>query len=1209
MRQFVPVLGLLLCSLVACGEDDGKPGAGSGAAVDAADNADGATGIDGSTGDAGAVDGVAQDTGTPDAGIPDSGIPDSGTPDSGTPDSGTPDSGTPDAGTPDSGTPDSGTPDSGTPDSGTPDSGTPDSGTPDAGTPDAGTPDSGTPDAGTPDAGSPDSGTPDAGTPGCSKDSECAAKDDGDLCNGVWFCDAGTCKAKPSSAVTCATDKDTACSKATCDPKTGACAPKAVADGAACSDGDACTLSDTCKAGACVAGSAAVCDDKQPCTKDSCDKAKGCQVTPLDDGASCGAGKVCAASACVSPLAAGKCGVGGVKPCRTLTGGYGHMCALFGGSVRCWGANAQGQLGTGGTNIMTKQPGTAVLGVAKAVAVVGGWSFGCALLAPDAQKAGGTVACWGANARGELGNGKSESDYPKDKAFEAKAAVVAGLTGVVDVAATVAGTVCALTDAGQVSCWGSGATGSLGDGKSTETHHVSKPQPVAGLKDVVSLSAGSGHLCAVDKAGALWCWGYNAYGQVGNGKAGADYPNVALAGETKPVQITTAGAVAEAFASGRNTCARLTSGKVQCWGTNYYGQVANGKTWKDYTTSSSETKPTATLGIDDVTAMGGHFFHRCGVLAKGVLKCWGTTFHGALGDGSSGTDSAVVAPVTVALPAPAVDVAGGGFNDPEVGSSAHTCARLSTGAIHCWGYNDWGQLGDGGDTPSAKPVAVKVATCKDAKGCDDGNTCTTDTCAAGYCGHAAAGGSCDDGNACTLKDACDAGLCTAGANANCDDKDPCTVDSCDPKTAQCKHTPAADGATCGGGLVCSKAKCVSALGQGQCGADGTEPCKHLVAGGGHTCRVTSGGGVQCWGSGSFGQRGVNPPSTTNAPGGAAAGVVDAVHVVAGQGHTCALRKTGQVVCWGLNGQGQLGNGKLEKDYPKDQAFEVTAVPVSGLTDAVHLAASRFATCAVRAGGTVSCWGTDFLGQVGTASAPQSTPAAVKDVVDAVALAAGDDHFCVRTGKGAVQCWGWAGYGQLGNGKVQTDYAKATDAFSAAPVTVAGLGAVDRVWGGGSTVCARETDGKVQCWGRNDFGQVGNGKGLPDYPAGKVPGQPNPSVIPSLFGVVEMVGGTTHRCIRTSKDLVGCWGRTTYGALGLGSSGANTYVTVPALVNLVGSATELAAGGLVGSSATFAHSCAKLSNGQTWCWGTNGLGNLGDGTNTDANKPVQVKFAP
>ena len=144
----------------------------------------------------------------------------------------------------------------------------------------------------------------------CSKDADCAAKDDNDLCNGTLRCDRDKlpwdCRIAPGSVVVCDKSKDTLCAHATCTPTNGKCAPKAEKDGLACdADGSVCTENDACASGACAAGTPLLCEDNNPCTDDSCDPLGGCRyranTAPCDaDGNKCTVPDTCVATKCVA---------------------------------------------------------------------------------------------------------------------------------------------------------------------------------------------------------------------------------------------------------------------------------------------------------------------------------------------------------------------------------------------------------------------------------------------------------------------------------------------------------------------------------------------------------------------------------------------------------------------------------------------------------------------------------------------------------------------------------------------------------------------------------------------------------------------------------------------------------------------------------------------------------------------------------------------
>lgn len=251
--------------------------------------------------------------------------------------------------------------------------------------------------------------------------------------------------------------------------------------------------------------------------------------------------------------------VSAISGATAIAAGFSHTCAVVaGGVVQCWGENAQGQLGNGTTaNSMT--PGVAVLGVAGTgaqyltgvIAIAAGYFHTCALLS------GGSVACWGAGAAGELGNGGgSDSSVPL---------AVSGLTGVTAITAG-QNYSCALLSSGTVECWGYNGDGELGSA-TTGLGGSSTPVPVTGLTGVTSIAAGYDHTCAVLSNGTAACWGASSYGALGNGTANSSTTPVGVS------SISSATGIAVGFS---HTCAVLSSGAIECWGDNANGGLGNG---------------------------------------------------------------------------------------------------------------------------------------------------------------------------------------------------------------------------------------------------------------------------------------------------------------------------------------------------------------------------------------------------------------------------------------------------------------------------------------------------------------------------------------------------------------------------------------------------------------------------------------------------------
>ncbi|MEW5945836.1 MAG: S8 family serine peptidase [bacterium] len=194
------------------------------------------------------------------------------------------------------------------------------------------------------------------------------------------------------------------------------------------------------------------------------------------------------------------------------------------------------------------------------------------------------------------------------------------------------------------------------------------------------LSAGYYHTCALTNDGSVKCWGYNYFGQLGDGTTTTYNPT--------PVSVTgMSGAVAVSGGS-VHTCALINDGSVKCWGDNYYGQLGDG-------TTIDKLTPVSVTGMSGAVAVSGGYAHTCALINDGSVKCWGYNYYGQLGDGTRTTYNPT--PVSVTGMSGAVAVSGG---------YAHTCALISDGSVKCWGYNYYGQLGDGTINNRIIPVIV-----------------------------------------------------------------------------------------------------------------------------------------------------------------------------------------------------------------------------------------------------------------------------------------------------------------------------------------------------------------------------------------------------------------------------------------------------------------------------------------------------------------------
>jgi hypothetical protein len=252
----------------------------------------------------------------------------------------------------------------------------------------------------------------------------------------------------------------------------------------------------------------------------------------------------------------------------------------------------------------------------------------------------------------------------------------------------------------------------------------------------------------------------------------------------------------------------------------------------------------------------------------------------------------------------------------------------------------------------------------------------------------------------------------------------------------------------------------------------------LGPGGDAVCGARPDFSAACYGDNRFGQLGDGTRETRRAPVAVMTGL-GLVQVRTREGHSCGVARDGRVLCWGSNESGQLGDGMADHGTSCrrgviDVDCSPTPVEVSGLVGAEEVVLTRNSTCARKSDGTVWCWGASALGQLGngTRGTDSNVPVQVTGITDAVQLAAGSDHVCARLRGGGVSCWGRNYHGQLGDDATHESCVTASDTTDCSPTPVMARvsGATDLAAGGQHT-CAVVAEGVV-CWGHNVLRQCG-----------------------------------------------------------------------------------------------------------------------------------------
>ena len=354
-----------------------------------------------------------------------------------------------------------------------------------------------------------------------------------------------------------------------------------------------------------------------------------------------------------------------LAPVQVVTG-YAHTCALApSGQAFCWGRNDFGQLGDN-TTTERHTPVAVQQGGVTFTSISGGAYQTCAL-APSGQ-----AYCWGANWNGRLGDNTTTDRSTPVAVQQPTGVTFTSITAGADES-------CGLTSGGAAYCWGPNDSGQLGDNTTTAEH-----VPVAvhqGGVTFASITAGWTYTCGLTSAGAAWCWGVNANGQLGD--------NTTTERHT-PVAVQQGGVIFASITAGNvHTCGLTGAGAVWCWGYNGSGELG------DNTNTERHTPVAVQQGGVIFASISAGEAHTCGLTSAGAAYCWGINWAGQLGDN---TTTERDAPVAV----------GGGLSWATVVSSeasSHTCAvKLSSQLIYCWGLNGNGQLGDQTTTDRYSPV-------------------------------------------------------------------------------------------------------------------------------------------------------------------------------------------------------------------------------------------------------------------------------------------------------------------------------------------------------------------------------------------------------------------------------------------------------------------------------------------------------------------------
>ncbi len=824
------------------------------------------------------------------------------------------------------------------------------------------------------------------------------------------------------------------------------------------------------------------------------------------------------------------------------------------------------------------------------------------------------VKCWGYNSFGQLGLGDTNNrgDWAGESGLDLEY-VELGTGRYATKLALGNEFTCALLDNGDVKCWGKNSNGQLG--LDNTAHRGDGPNEMGDFLPAVNLGepatdiiAADLHACALLASGAMKCWGYNGYGNLGRDSVvqlGDGAGEMATITSITP-SLNLGGATIEEMAVNQNsTCIRDSSGRVKCWGRNNWGQLGRGNA-TTYGDGAGEMAalPFVDLGTDPATSNpytatmlrgGGHHF--CALLNTGDMKCWGRNDYGQLGVGDAGSRGDAVNEMGDDLPFTDVGLpAGVTITDIRPGN-IETCALLSNGTVKCWGYNAYGNHGredtwQRGDALNEMGTSLPIAMLGNYQGTSVPlrvsrlATGIYHVCALIDNGQVKCWGRNDYGQ-----------LGHQGTTQ--------TGDGVGEMGDNLRYTRITD----------KNLMVVSKLAKS--GASTTY----------HQCVIMSNKDMKCWGHNNNGELGYGDTTlgrgwSTNTMNdkllpidlGLDSAVEWPVDAYVGNATTCMRTNLNRIKCWGYNGYGNLGYGDTlnRGDNPGEMGQSLPFIDLGAGRTVTDLTIGTHHICAILDNGKVKCWGRNDYGQLGQENTTQRGDNS-NEMGDnlaytelgtgrtAVSIEAGDQFTCAVLDNGRVKCWGYNQYGRLGQGNTTNRGDNAGEMGDGLAYTDLNLltdgRTVTQLTAGYHYMCALMSDGYVKCWGYNGNGELGVGD---TANRGDGAGEMG-SFLPVIdFGqpttgnkVIEISAGDNSWCARFDNLKIKCVGYNNGTYSPLGYEDTNNRGDSPADMGL--NLTDINLGtnpatGLPWNVLQVEHfwyaKCAILESGNVKCWGAN-----------------------
>lgn len=764
-----------------------------------------------------------------------------------------------------------------------------------------------------------------------------------------------------------------------------------------------------------------------------------------------------------------------------LTTGASFYCALSTkGAVKCWGMNTGGAIGQEASDAVLVlppyTPSNVDIGSDRPVQLSTGGGYNCILTEY------GDIKCWGYNAFAQLGLGHQNNIGVSPGQMGLNLKKVNLGTNIKATKVTAGGSfTCALLNTRQVKCWGMGALGNdtyrSNSGQlddyigSTPSHMGDNLLPVYLGEDVIDISAGGTHMCALLASGKAKCWGNNMQAQLGQEDNENRGDNTTSHSMTKLTPINFGNnKVLKIFAGPYYTCMILDNGKTKCWGNDSAGNLGQGhrNTAVYYTRLSTVDYLDFGTGVDAYKIYTGSSLS-CALMTNGKVKCWGSGYlinraaqnnlgdePNEMGDNLPYLDFTAVntPPTTPTVP-----------NTPETPNAvvkaiamngSSICLAFSAGRVKCMGFNSNGQMGyysfEYGSLADLKNVPTHNFG-------SDFEVAQLSTEGLLYCALSTKGAvKCWGGD---FQGSMGQGYNAGGMSVTY--FTPKNVDIGPDRAIQVATSPA------------------------------------------HSCIVTIKGEVKCWGMNFYGQLGIgnknNIGDDINEMGSNLKAVnlgtnLKAIKVVVGGNYTCALLNNYKVKCWGWDSHGALGNNILPSvpsfggDYigtlPAQMGDNLR--PVYLEEDAVDISSSSTHVCVILASGKAKCWGDNAFYQLGLGDTVNrgnnDTDRAMENLSllnfgsnKVLKILAAGSKSCAILDNGDAKCWGRNYPGNLGQEKYDPVSIKLSEVKK---LDVGAGNKISTLYGSYSNFCALLTSGKLKCWGDRDIIDRGY-RGVGDKP--------------------------------------------------------------------------------------------------------------------------------